>query len=75
MKIMDADKLCHLLAGIAIAAVMYPFGPLLAMLAVIVIGIGKEVRDMLGDGMPEVNDALATIAGGVLFISWNWIWA
>lgn len=33
--------------------------------ASLIIGVGKEVRDSLGHGQVEMNDALATIAGGI----------
>jgi hypothetical protein len=45
---MPTDKLLHLLAGIAIAAVVYPFGILWACLAVFVAAIGKEAYDSTG---------------------------
>jgi hypothetical protein len=67
---MPTDKLLHLLAGIAIAAILYPFGIFPAMLAVCIAAIGKELRDMRGHGTPEVLDALATVAGGAVLIGW-----
>ena len=67
---MPTDKLLHILVGITIAAILYPFGILPAMLAVTIAAIGKELRDMRGHGTPEVLDALATVAGGVALIAW-----
>jgi hypothetical protein len=45
---MPTDKLLHTLVGIAISAVLYPFGILPAMLAVCIAAIAKELRDMRG---------------------------
>jgi nucleoside permease NupC len=67
---MPTDKLLHLLVGIAIAAILYPFGVLPAVLAVCIAAIGKELQDMRGHGTPEVLDAAATIAGGGLLLGW-----
>jgi hypothetical protein len=67
---MPTDKLLHFLAGIAMAAILYPFGILPAMLAVTIAAIGKELRDMRGHGTPEVLDALATVAGGAALLGW-----
>ena len=64
------DKLSHLFAGMAIAASLYPFGSILAMGVVAVAAIGKEVWDSQGNGTPDVKDALATLAGGVLMLFW-----
>ena len=67
---MPTDKLLHFLVGIAIAAILYPFGVLPTMLAVTIAAIGKELRDMRGHGTPEVLDALATLAGGAVLLGW-----
>lgn len=67
---MPTDKLLHLLAGIAIAAVAHPFGILWAGLAVFVAAIGKEAYDSTGRGYVEVLDAVATLAGGAVLLGW-----
>ena len=64
------DKIAHTLAGAAIAAAMLPFGVIPALLAVVVAAVGKEVWDAQGHGTPDVYDALVTVAGGVLMVSW-----
>ena len=64
------DKITHTLAGAAIAAAMLPWGVILAMMAVIVAAVGKELWDAQGHGTPDVYDALATVIGGVLMASW-----
>jgi hypothetical protein len=67
---MPTDKLLHLLAGIAIAAVVYPFGILWACLAVLIAAIGKEAWDSTGRGHVELLDAVATLAGGAVLLGW-----
>jgi hypothetical protein len=42
---------------------MYPF--LGVICASLIIGVGKEYWDSFDHGKVEVNDALATIAGGM----------
>jgi hypothetical protein len=65
---LTTDKLLHLLVGIVIAAVVYPFGVFWACLAVLVAAVGKEIHDATGRGHVELLDALATVAGGVLLL-------
>lgn len=65
-----SDKLIHLLAGIAIAAVVYPFGILWAIAAVFLAAVGKEAYDSTGRGHVELLDAVATLAGGAVLLSW-----
>ena len=72
---MPTDKLLHLLVGIAIAAILYPFGLIPALVAVVVAAIGKELWDKTGRGTPELLDAVATIAGGAALLAWYYfIW-
>jgi len=65
-----ADKLLHILAGIAIAAAVAPFGAAPAFCAVLIAAIGKEFYDRAGLGTPELLDAVATVAGGVALLAW-----
>jgi len=67
---MPTDKLLHLLVGIAIAAALYPFGLIPAMLAVTIAAVGKELYDSTGSGHVEVLDAVATLAGGAVLLGW-----
>ena len=64
------DKITHTLTGAAIAAALLPFGVIPALLAVVVAAVGKEVWDAQGHGTPDRIDALVTVAGGVLMVSW-----
>lgn len=65
-----SDKLAHFLAGIAVAALAYPFGVFPALLLTLLIACGKEVWDAQGNGTPEVLDALATLVGGALLVTY-----
>lgn len=64
------DKLLHLLAGIAIAAILYPLGIYVALGAVLVAAVGKELWDARGHGTLEVLDAVATCVGGFGLLVW-----
>lgn len=68
--LMPPDKFPHLLAGIATAAVVYPFGILWACLAVCLAAIGKEAYASTGRGRVEFMDAFTTVVGGVLLLGW-----
>lgn len=62
------DKLIHLLAGFVIATSARSLGVSKAVTFGFTasVGVAKEVYDAQGHGTPEVLDALATAAGGVL---------
>jgi hypothetical protein len=64
------DKVLHFLAGVAIAAVAYPLGLAVSMLAVFVLAILKELRDSMGYGTSDALDAAATICGGFALLLW-----
>jgi len=64
------DKQLHFYSGGMLAALAWPFGVVLALLIVVVAAIGKEVRDSMGYGTPDAWDAVATILGGSVVISW-----
>lgn len=64
------DKLAHFHAGIAVAALAYPFGLVPAVLSTIIAAVGKELWDAQGNGTPEGRDAVATVLGGALLIGW-----
>lgn len=69
MKIQQ-DKLSHFLAGIAIAAVFFPFGIGFSIVAVIAIAALKELWDMQGNGTPEFLDFAFTVVGGIALLCW-----
>lgn len=64
------DKLFHLLAGCAVAGALHPFGVLAAVVALLVVGIGKEVYDHFGHGTVDVYDFMATVWGGAVMLGW-----
>lgn len=64
------DKQKHFAAGVIIGSISatdisakYPFWN--AVLFSTVVGVGKEVMD-IGTGVPEVKDAVFTVAGGIV---------
>lgn len=64
---MPNDKIIHFLGGAVIClAVSLFFGGLIGLTVAIVAGIIKEAYDMTGKGTPELMDAIATIAGGLV---------
>ena len=64
------DKQLHLLVGCTVAGAMHPFGLLAAVLALLIVGVGKEVYDHFGNGTVDVYDAIATFAGGAAMLGW-----
>lgn len=61
------DKVLHFIAGAIIAAPITWAGyPIHAVIIAGLAAIAKEAWDMLGNGTPDVMDAVATIAGGAL---------
>lgn len=61
------DKLIHFLGGMCICFIIGLFLPILGLIATVLVGIGKEVYDHVSKkGTPEINDAIATILGGLI---------
>lgn len=71
---MEKDKEMHFWAGVWVSffalilfkAVEAPYCPLLVAGSVIVVAIGKEVKDLMDYGKFDYRDAVYTIAGGVI---------
>ena len=62
----NLDKVVHFLGGYLLATIL-PAPPLVGLIIAITVGILKEIRDWRSKkGTPEVLDAIATIAGGLL---------
>lgn len=64
-----ADKVYHFAGGAILFAVLLPFaGPVYAVASVVVIGFAKELYDAMNKAnhTPDIWDALATAAGGLL---------
>jgi len=71
MSKIPVDKLLHFLVGIAIAAILYPFGYKLTLIVLVFIALAKELwDDHNNQGTPEVMDFLVTVLGGVLLVIW-----
>lgn len=63
------DKYMHFVVGTAAFTAVYiaTRNPTAAIGAVAVAAVGKELYDgVTGRGTPDVNDALATLAGGMM---------
>lgn len=66
------DKALHLIGGVLIYTVAHFVSPAVGLIAVAVVAVGKEIYDYFNRDRhtPELLDALATIAGGLLgFVS------
>ncbi len=61
------DKVQHFLIG-AIACLILGLlvSPVFGLAAGICAGIGKEIWDSFGNGVPDILDAFATVAGSFL---------
>ena len=68
LNLKERDKQLHLLAGMLLAALMYPFLDHLAVAATVAIGLVKEyVVDVIWPGgYPDIWDAAATALGALL---------
>lgn len=78
------DKVLHFIVGMAVAYIalllLYFFEYLkpdiglwapkeqLSILAVTIIGAGKELKDLFGEGTPDLFDFVATVLGGLLML-------
>lgn len=60
------DKLLHFIAGAVIAApIAWLAEPVYGMLAAMLAGYGKEVRDKLTYGRFDAADFVVTVIGGI----------
>lgn len=68
---MQQDKLKHVIAGFATFWLFHFAGVYYAASAVVLVAFAKEFTDWYtGKGDPDLFDALATIAGGILAMGW-----
>lgn len=64
---MTIDKLLNFLGGIVLClAVSLFLPPVIGLAVAITAAIAKEAYDSLGFGTPDVMDAVATVAGGLV---------
>jgi len=63
-----ADKVAHFAVGVLIYAPLHFIDPVVGLLGVAVVAVGKEVYDYLhrDNHTPDVWDAVATMLGGVI---------
>lgn len=73
---MPTDKLAHACLGILIAGgTLVLASPMWAFTATLVAAAGKELYDTRKHGKPDILDAAATLAGGLIVIGasqWPW---
>jgi hypothetical protein len=64
------DKQAHFWSGAAIAAsvTLYTGMPWLAVLLCVLAAAGKELRDSMGYGTPDIWDFVATVCGCAVII-------
>lgn len=70
-----ADKVMHFASGVVLFAVMLPFiGAGFALIAVLIIGILKELYDLShkANHTPDIWDAGATFSGGLVGFFCTW---
>ena len=68
MKLLDYDKLLHLIAGIYICMFFsILISNIVGLIMVIIIGVGKELiwDNLMKKGTPEILDAVWTVVGGL----------
>ena len=75
LDLRQRDKQQHLLAGLLLTAVMYPFIGYLAVAGAIVVGVikGYVIDEILPQGYPDVWNLAATtlgilLAGGMILL-------
>ena len=63
------DKANHVVYGAVIATVGTIFaGPVVGLIAAGVVGAVKEILDNFTGGSPDIEDAIATLGGGILVV-------
>ena len=59
------DKVLHFAAGMVVCLIVFiPLGNYYALLAAVMAGLGKEIRDKISYGRFDWLDLLVTVAGG-----------
>ena len=68
LNLKEKDKQQHLLAGIIVAGLLYPFLGHFAVVVAIVVGLLKEfvLDEIWSSGVPDIWDAVATALGALL---------
>ena len=69
-QLMQRDKLLHYAVGTLLYATSYAVVGYLAIVAVVMAAVGKELYDKVsGKGTPEWLDAVATVLGGTVCLT------
>lgn len=67
VSVVSSDKLLHFIAGLLILIASYLFSDIFTAFCIaVVIGIAKEIYDMLTDGTFDVWDLMSTFIGSVV---------
>lgn len=70
-KLINNDKFMHFVYGVAICALMQPFGTAFALIIVLLVAVIKERIDNKGYGISDFKDAVFTLLGGVYLVTWQ----
>ena len=67
---MKTDKILHLLFGFIIAWRLIDINIhwIIALVVVIIFGVGKEIYDYKSYGLFDYKDMIATISGGIILL-------
>jgi hypothetical protein len=64
------DKFLHFVFGLALFAVLIPFGSAFAFVSVIAVAALKEILDSLGMGTSDPADFVFTLLGATFLLFW-----
>ena len=68
MRNLPLDKIVHLLVGMLLVALLYPFGLVLSLVASVALAFAKEAFDYWSYGGFDLKDLGATILGAILML-------
>jgi hypothetical protein len=64
------DKFLHFVFGLALFAILIPFGTIFAFVGVLLVAAAKEVLDSLGMGTSDPADFVFTLLGATFLLFW-----
>ena len=68
LRSLPLDKIVHLLVGMLLVALLYPFGLVLSLVASVALAFAKESFDYWSYGGFDLKDLGATILGAILML-------
>ena len=68
LRALPLDKIVHLLVGMLLVALLYPFGLVLSLVASVALAFAKEAFDYWSYGGFDLKDFGATILGAILML-------